>query len=211
MRILIADDHPAILAGMCKYLTDNCSAEIVAAVSNGEELFNYYIENKPDLAIVDLSMPIIDGLDAVKRILEIDKKAKILFYSVSVSKNEIYNCYKIGGVGFIPKDSPMGNFIKAINCVKNGNIFYSDVFTEEHFFEYEERSRVFKNRRKELSTREKDILFCVARGYSNKEISDTIHISIKTIENHRRNIRQKLNLVGSAEFIKFALNYTGLE
>lgn len=208
MNILIGDDHPIIREGLTEFLKKNSKVKNIYAVENGREAYNKYLSVKPDFVILDISMQEMNGLDAARKIIEHDPLAKILFYSININRSEIYSCYKAGGMGFVSKEEPLENILKAMKSITLNKVYYGDIFTEEKFLDYELKCNQTNKTVRNLSFREKDILHYVAEGYSNSEISEVLHISIKTIEDHRRNIRKKMNIVGKAEFVKFAINYS---
>jgi len=154
MKILIVDDHPVVLNGLASYLNYNKQYDIIGRLTNGIDAVKFFEKNNPDITILDLSMPDIDGLETAKRILCNNKDARILFCSVSMCRQKIYNCYKIGGLGFISKNKPMIKIVEAINCIKEGKLYFSDIFTKKHFVEYDNNSKLFKNKKKKLSVRE---------------------------------------------------------
>jgi len=208
VRVLIADDHPVFREG-CKSLFDKTpNITCVGAASNGIELVELFGKLKPDVILIDVSMPKLNGIEAAKLILKTDKKARILFYSVSTTKSEIYQMYKTGARGFISKDRKSPDLILAINQIYLGDIYFDDVFTLTDYENYSNICSEIKLEGKDLTPREKEVLELIAKNYTNKEIAETLFLSERTIEQRRRRIRAKLGLVGSTELIRFAIEYS---
>lgn len=206
--ILIGDDHPAILKGLTNYFKTRVNLDVVDTGINGQEILDKYQKHKPDVVILDISMPVLNGYETAKKILTTEEKANILFYSVNLSRSEIYSGYQLGGKGFISKGSELDVFEEAINEIIQGKLYFDDVFTEKHLEEYNESISFFGEKTRQLTLREKDVLAFAALGMKNQEISQKLFISVKTIEFHRNNIRKKLGLIGSAEFLKFAIEFS---
>lgn len=207
INILLGDDHPAILNGLKSYLVEKPNLNVVGACCNGVEVLEKYGECKPDVTILDISMPVLDGYEAAKRILQKNKNAKILFFSVSLCRAEIYQAYKLGAKGFVSKENELTIFEEAINSIYHNELYFDDCFTEKHFLEYDQVFKTTKKRPELLTKREKDVLPLVAQGFTNSQIADKLFLSVKTIEFHKKNLRRKLGLIGSAEFMKFALEF----
>ncbi|MFA8343212.1 MAG: response regulator [Rhodothermaceae bacterium] len=207
INILIGDDHPAVINGMENYFNNKSDINIAAKCKNGKETIEKYCKLKPDIVILDIYMPVVDGYEAAKEILKVDENAKILFYSVSLKRAEIYQTYKLGGKGFISKERELTVFDNAINIVYKNQLYFDNCFTEEQYKEYDEALMSVRKGRENLTNREKDILPLTARGLTNTQIAQKLDLSVKTIEFHKKNIRRKLGQIDSAEFIKFALEF----
>lgn len=211
MKILIGDDHPVVVNGLLEFLEKIPFCKVVGTANNGRAVCEQYKLLNPDVTIMDISMREMNGIDAARKIIEFDKSAKVVFYSINLNRSEIYSCYKLGGKGYVSKEEPLENLLDAIQWISNDKIYFGDFFSEENYTRYEEKCDQINNGKRNLSFREKDILFYVAQGFSNTDIAEVLNISVKTIEDHRRNIRKKKNLVGAAEFIKFAIEFANNE
>lgn len=210
VNILLADDHPMICEGIKHICTCENQLKLVKAVENGEQLVDCYSRILPDLIIVDLAMPIMDGIIAFKRIKEKHCNVKCLFYSFCGSKLEIYQLYTIGAKGYICKSRTAEEIVCAIKTIVSGNLYFDKNFSQNDFTKFQNS---FLNNEthlkgRNLSKRESDILVLVGQGLSNIKISEKLSISIKTVEVHRRNIRQKIGLKGSSELVKYAIKMT---
>jgi len=207
IKILLADDHPLICEGIKQIcLSDKCFNK-VKSVKNGEELVSSYSKIVPDLIIVDISMPVLDGVAAFKEIKKMNDNVKCLFYSFCGCKQEIYRLYELGAKGYICKSRTPREVLKAIRTVVSGDLYFDKSFSRKDFSEFQSSltKERFLNKKRRLSKREADIIIQVADGLSNNQISQKLEISVKTVEVHRRNIRKKFGLKGSSELMKYAI------
>ena len=207
MKLVLGDDHPVVISGLCNFFESDSRYNVVSTASNGREAVEMYKLHHPDFIILDISMEEMNGLDAGKKIIEYDKSALILYYSINLNRSEIYSCYKLGARGFVSKESSMEKLCEALDIISQGKLFFDDQFTEADYNKYIESYQQSNKGDRNLSFREKDILHLVAKGFSNIEISEKLCISVKTIEDHRRNIRKKKNIVGNTDFMKFAIEF----
>lgn len=207
INILLADDHPMICEGISKICLSNHYLKLIKSVENGEQLITSYSKIIPDLIIVDISMPVLGGMEAFERIKKNHNNVRCLFYSFCGSKLEIYKLYQLGANGYICKSRGTKEIIKAIKTVAAGNLYFDENFSHKDFVKFQNSTINNKSRMegKKLSKREADILILVAQGLTNIKIAEKLHISEKTVEVHRRNIRQKFGLIGSTELVKYAI------
>lgn len=201
-KIIVADDHPIIHQGVSRLEELDTSIKIIGNAMNGRELVDLCRRLKADIIIVDDSMPQMDGVTATSTILKKRKKSKIIFYTFSDNKNQIYERYKMGIKGYVLKSSPIEELLEAIRTVRDGHIYFNKEFPEATFDYYQSRS---KRAQFKLTYREKQVLKLIAKGYQNSEIAETLDLSVRTVEEHRRRIRRKYDLHGAHELIKFAL------
>ena len=202
VKILLADDHPLICKGFHQVVSEVDDFHLIDTLENGEDLIHSYIYHNPDVIIVDISMPKLDGIEAFKQIKQKDRNVKCLFYSFCGSKFEIFNLYEIGAKGYICKSSEGNLIVTAIRSVVNDQIFFDKSFSEKDYRKLKNADNLLG---KKLTKRESGILVLVAQGHSNKIIANKLSIAERTVEFHRRNIRLKFGLVGSTELVKFAL------
>ncbi|MFA8343211.1 MAG: response regulator [Rhodothermaceae bacterium] len=204
-KIIVADDHPIIHQGVSRLEELDTSIKIIGNAMNGRELVSMCRRMKADVIIVDDSMPVMDGVTATSTILRKRKKSKIIFYTFSNNKNQIYERYKMGIKGYVLKSSPLEDLLEAIRTVREGNLYFNQEFPESSFDYYQSRKRQtdFK-----LTYRERQVLKLIAQGFQNAEIAGSLDLSVRTIEEHRRRIRRKYDLNGANELIKFAIEST---
>lgn len=208
IRILIADDHPVFREGCESIFDKSPNIKCIGSASDGVELIDLYNELSPDIVLIDLSMPRLNGIDAARLILRNNKKARILFCSVTTTKSEIYQVYKAGAKGFISKDRKTPELVSAINKIYYGELYFDEVFTKEDYENYTSIKSEIRLEGKELTTKEKEVLELMAKNYTNKEIAEKLFLSERTVEQRRRRMRAKLGLVGSTELIRFAIEYS---
>jgi DNA-binding NarL/FixJ family response regulator len=209
-RIILADDHSILRLGLKAIIEQNFEFEIVAECANGTDTIRLADELLPDLIIMDISMPQMSGIEATKQILTKNPKIKIIALSMYSEKYFVIKMLKAGALGYILKDCVSSELFDAINSVLN-NRFYlskdiSSILTNEltHFGSLL-KDEIDIN----LTEREKTVLQNIAEGKSTKEIAFNMNVSTKTIETHRKNIMDKLNLHSIPDLTKFALK-TGI-
>lgn len=208
INIIIGDDHPIILKGLSLYLNEKPNLNVLAVCKTHFEILKQCSNLKPDILILDISMPVYNGIETAKKVLEKNPSIHILFYSITKNKSEIYNCYSVGGKGFISKDRELEEVETAIHKVYHNQLYFDSPFTTKDYESFREFSK-YKINSEELSFRHKEILSSIARGMSNKEMSEQLSLSIRSVENNRRQIRIKLGIKTNTELIKFALEKHG--
>ncbi len=212
IKILLADDHKLFRSGIMKILSEHNNLLVLGEAENGEQLIRKYYELNPDVMLVDISMPVLSGTEAVKRIRTIDPTAKALFLSMYDSEDYVYLCVKAGGLGLINKNSMEDELVDAIIKVYNGEKYFGINYTEQKLInlliKFENINKQDKNIEISLLTnREKQLLKLIGDGLTNLEIAGKMNISIRTIEVHRSNLIHKLGIKSLPELIKFAIEY----
>lgn len=212
IRIIVADDHALFRSGIISLLEDIREIFIVGQVENGQELIDKYFELKPDVILSDISMPIISGTDAVKKIKQKDPSVRALFLSMHEGEEYIYYCLKAGGSGLISKNILKGELVFAIRQVYNGNKYFGGAWTEEKlqalidkFDSTDVSNHPFNN---SLSAREIEVLKLIGEGLTSSEIAERTELSKRTIDSHRMHLMQKLNIKSLPELIRYAIQYT---
>lgn len=214
IRILAADDHNLFRSGIINLLENENDIFIVGEAETGEELIKKYFELKPDIVLADISMPVINGIDALREIKKNDDNTKFLFLSMHEGEEYIYYCYKAGAKGLISKKVLKGELLYAIRTINEGNQYFGVGVTDDEIKEILNKydKREVKTRFKEvkndiLTEREIQILKLISDGLTSAEIAEKLFVSKRTIDSHRTNIMQKLNLKSLPELIKYAINY----
>lgn len=206
IKILIADDHQIIRDGLKALLDKQEGIEVIALASTGREAVNQALEHKPDLVIMDIAMPDLNGIDATKKLLEAMPDLKIIALSMQTEKQFIAQMFQAGAVGYLLKECAFEELTQAIQAVNEGNSFLSPAISGTLIDDYVDNLNL-QSKAKEniLSNREREVLQLLAEGNSTKETAYTLNVSVKTIETHRRQIMNKLNLHSIAELTKYAL------
>lgn len=217
IRVLIADDHTLVRTGIINLMENEKEIFVVGEAETGEDLVRKYFELKPDVVLADIAMPGISGIEALKKIVEKDNLAKVLFLSMYEGDDYIYSCVKAGGMGLISKNVVKGELLYAIQTVNEGKRYFGINMTEDKVNEiidrYEKRSvkpdavLIPTAEGVLLTHREIQILKFISEGLTSNEIAEKLNIGKRTIDSHRTHLIQKLNLKSLPDLIKYAIKY----
>jgi two-component system, NarL family, response regulator NreC len=207
IRIVIAEDSKLLREGLCLMIKSDDTLEVVAEAADGFEAIAQCVEHTPDMAMLDLSMPKMDGLSAIKEIKRQIPGIKILALTIHDSEDFILECFKCGVQGYCLKDTSQDELLKAIHLVSSGKTFISPSIAGKVMEGYLEGKKHLKERSAwdTLTQREKEILKLVAEGYTSKEIAGMLCNSPKTIERHRANIMGKLSVNNVSQLTAIAI------
>lgn len=196
VRIVIAEDHTILREGLRSLLSSDPNFEIIREAEDGREAIRCVEKFKPDLILMDLSMPRMNGMEAISEIKKRFKETKILVLTVHKTEEYILATLKAGADGYILKDSTHAELMMAVKNVLSGKQYISPGISEKVIEGYLEGRKTLKARTawETLTQREREILKLIAEGYKNKEIADDLCISVKTVEKHRANLMEKLDL-----------------
>ena len=200
-RILLADDHALTLEGIRAVVEPH--HEIFGMVMDGRALFDAALRLQPDLIILDITMPLLNGIDAAVQIKKNLPEVKLLFLTMHVNPAYLEAALNAGGTGYVLKSGAREELLEAIKSVLNGRIYVTPSLSGEHLERFTDPSRAAATLR--LTTREREILQLIAEGRAGKEIAFILSISIKTVAFHRENIKRKLGLGTTAELTKHAI------
>jgi two-component system response regulator NreC len=201
-RILLADDHSVVRHGFQRILEAQEDMEVVGEASNGREAVDKAEQLQPDVIIMDVTMPELNGIEATRRIAEIAPRARVLALSMHRDSVYVREILRAGARGYLLKDSGEADFIAAVRAVARGEGFLSPSVSDAVLSDY--RKHV-TNPIDLLTSREREVLQLVAEGKSNKEIATALHLSVYTVEAHRGKIMEKLNLHSASELVRFAI------
>ena len=202
IRILLADDHSVVRHGFRRILDAQEGMEVVGEVSNGREAVEQAAALQPDLIIMDVTMPELNGIEATRRIAEIVPRARVLALSMHRDPVYVREILRAGARGYLLKDSSEVDLVSAIRAVAQGEGYLSPAVSEAVLSDY--RKHV-TNPIDLLTSREREVLQLVAEGKTNKEIATGLNLSVYTIEAHRGKIMEKLNLHSVSEMVRFAI------
>ena len=206
IRILLADDHKIVRTSLGKLLEKEMDFEIIGEADNGRDTVKLATEVLPDVVIMDIGMPELNGVEATKQIIQISDKIKIIALSMHSDKMFITGMFKAGASGYLLKDCAFDELVDAIKSVVNNKIYVSKEVTG--IVVNELLGAISKENltgTTNLSDREKEVLQLLAEGKSTKETAQALNLSIKTIESHRKNIMTKLNINTIPELTKYAV------
>ncbi len=203
IKILIVDDHPIMRDGICALLRLHDDIEIMGEASDGKESIQKALDFTPDVILMDLVMPGMNGLEAIGHLRKEIPAAKVLVLTQYETKQYILSAIKAGAVGYIPKKALSSELLTAIRAVHEGEPFLYPSAAVALIEDYRQQAEVEPYDR--LTAREREILKLVAEGHTSRKISDMLHISLKTVQGHRMKITKKLGLGNRTELIKYAM------
>ena len=205
-RIVIAEDHTILREGLRSLLCSDPEFDVVGEAEDGRDAIRCVEALSPDLVLMDLSMPRMNGLDAIKEIKKQNPEIKIIVLTVHKTEEYILATLKAGADGYVLKDATHSELVMAIKNVIAGKRYLSPGISEKVIEGYLEGRRTLKTKSSwdTLTQREREILKLIAEGYKNKEVADYLYISLKTVEKHRSNLMRKLDLHNVAALTAFA-------
>jgi DNA-binding NarL/FixJ family response regulator len=206
IRILLADDHTILRNGIQALLSDEEDMEVVAEAEDGRTSVSQACQFEPDIAVVDIAMPLLNGLETTRKINKQCPHVKVLILSMHDNEEYIRQVLQAGAMGYILKDATAKELIQAIRLVYNGESVLSPAVTRLVIEDYLRWGGIRPIGNEDiLSPREREVLQLIAEGYTNKQIAEILTISIKTVQAHRLNLMQKLDLHDRGELIKYAI------
>jgi DNA-binding NarL/FixJ family response regulator len=207
-RVLLADDHKIVRDGL-RLLIGRCEdMEVVAEAETGRDAVRLSRKHLPQIVIMDISMPDLNGIDATRQILAEVEGVKVIALSMHSDKQYVDGMLRAGVSGYLLKDCAADELIQCIRIVLSGRICLSPGITGILVHEYLQPTKdQILSAHAELSDREREVLQLIAEGHSTKDIAQSLHISIKTVETHRKNIMEKANLHSVAELTKYAIRH----
>jgi DNA-binding NarL/FixJ family response regulator len=210
INVIIVDDHQMFIDGVKSILKSEKNIRITGEALNGLQLFELFKTELPDIVLMDINMPGMDGIEATKIIAAKYAKVKVIVLSMHSSKEFVAGLIEAGASGYILKNTGRKELVQAIQAVSEGKTFYSNAVTEVIMDSFKNPARQISNPElAQLTDREKEVLKLIAREYSTKQIAEELFISSNTVETHRKNIMSKINAKNMAGLVKYALQ-TGL-
>ena len=204
-RVLLADDHQIVLEGLKNLLEQDF--ELVGMVMDGKALVNKALKLLPDVIVVDISMPLLNGIEAVRQIRSTDERIKVVFLTMHPDATYAAMAFDAGASGYVLKNSASRELITAINEAMRGRTYVTPRIAGELMQTYKKSRPGDKQFERKLTHRQEEILQLLAEGHSAKEIANMLSISPRTVETHKYNMMQELNLKTTADLIKFAIKH----
>lgn len=207
LRILLADDHTLVRQGFRKLLEERPEWEVVAEAGDGREAVRLAEQFKPDICILDVAMPLLNGIEATRQIARRVPTTRILILSMYSDEAYVAQILQAGAAGYILKDSVGVDLIHAVSEVARGKSFFSPIIARVMLDDYVRQltDKGVADRFESLSDREREVFQLVAEGKVNKEIATLLSISLSTVETHRARIMEKLDLHSAAEIVLYAV------
>ena len=208
IRILIADDHTIVRQGLARLLEDQPDFKVVGEAYDGRMAIEKAMALLPDVVVMDIAMPLLNGIEAARRIRKNLPKIKILILSMYSQEHYIHELLEAGISGYLLKESSGRDIIKAIQAAMKGETFLSPSISKVLVDSYlsMRKSSPKEERFNLLSNREREIFQMIAEGHSTKSISDLLCVSLSTVKTHRRNIMEKLEVTGTAQLIHLGVS-----
>ena len=204
IRVLLADDHGIVRDGLRRIVEESGDMDVVAEAADGREALRLVAETVPDVAVVDISMPGIDGLEVVQRLQDSHPKLPVLILTMHEEAQYIVRAVEAGAMGYLTKQSAPEQLVTAIRKINQGQRYMTDEATEALALRIARGARD-KTPLDSLSMRELQVLRRLAMGHTNREIAQAYSLSIKTVDTYRARLLKKLDLRNNAELIRFAI------
>jgi DNA-binding NarL/FixJ family response regulator len=212
IRVVLADDHPIVRDGLRKLLSLEDDIDVVGEAADGREVLQVVQDTQPDIVILDLRMPNMDGLSALHALQQLERKPKIIVLTASEDKNEFVQAMKLGCSGIVLKQTAPELIVKSIRKVYSGEIWLDSHTTAAVMRQFASPTEVMGGHpgrgreRSPLSQREREIVSLVAQGYKNREMAEKMFISEQTVKNHLHNIFDKLGVSDRLELALYAIH-----
>lgn len=202
IKLVLADDHRLMQDGLKSRLEREYNLSILACVGTGDDALDMTRKLKPDVLLLDINMPRMNGLEVLERIQQSNLNTSVIMLSMHDSKDYVIRAVKAGAKGYVLKDVSSDELVLAINQVAQGRSYLCPQASDKLLAQFNEKPA---ERDETLSKRESDVLKAIVSGCGNKDIADTLHISVRTVETHRLRIKKKLGASSTAALVKLAL------
>ena len=207
VRVLVADDHTLVRKGLVSLLAESGECEVVAEAADGLEAVEKARATHPDVVILDLSMPRLTGLEAVRRIREALPQTRVLMLTVHEEEEYVLPLVRAGASGYLIKDSAVAELLAAVRALHAGQGYFGPQAARVLAEQYRHPERASGDPYGDLSPREREVFHLVIEGRTTKEIARVLGISVKTADNHRYRLMEKLGLRNTAELVRYAARH----
>ena len=202
IRILIADDHDIVRAGLRRILEAHANWEVVAEAGDGKDAIRKAVETKPDIVVIDYSLPMLNGTEVTREIRSRLPKTEVLIFTMHDNERLIEDLLSAGARGYVLKTDAKQYLVEAIEALAAHKPYFTGKVSKTLLDAYLARSRVEKG---PLTNREREVVQLIAEGYTNKQIANLLHLSLKTVETHRAAIMRKLDASSTADLVRYAI------
>lgn len=204
VRVLVADDHTIVRQGLVSLLVESGECEVVAEAADGIEAVEKALATRPEVAILDLSMPRLGGVEVVRRIHEAVPQTRVLVLTVHEEEEYVLPLVRVGASGYLIKDSAVTDLLAAVRALHAGQSYFGPQAARALAEQYRHPERALDDPYGALSPREREVFHLVVDGRTTKEIARALGISIKTADNHRYRLMEKLDVHNTAELVRYA-------
>jgi DNA-binding NarL/FixJ family response regulator len=205
VRLLLVDDHWLVRASLKSLLDDFKGVEVVAEASNGREALEQIAQHRPDLILMDISMPELNGVEATRRIVDQHPDTRVIVLSMHASEEHVLRALRAGASGYVLKGSAPRELELAIDAVARGQLFLSPAISRHIIEIYLNRTAEKSSALDQLTPRQREILQLIAEGHSSKQIAQMLDTSVKTIESHRASLMERLDIHDIAGLVRYAV------
>lgn len=202
LRILVADDHTLVRAGFCSLVENIAGVEVVAEAEDGHQALELIDQHRPDIVLMDITMPRLNGLDVAARVIDRHPHVRIIILSMHPDEEYVLRALRIGVSGYLIKDAGTDELEMAIRSVAQGKTFLSPSISEK-VAEYVRR--VGDGSEELLTSRQREVLQLIAEGLTSREIAEMLEISVKTVESHRTHLMSRLEIHDVAGLVRYAI------
>jgi two-component system response regulator NreC len=207
LKVLIAEDHGVVRKGLRLLLEQHTELVVIGEAANGREAVELAALLAPQVIIMDVTMPLLNGLEAADQILQSHRQIGVIMLTMHADESYVLRALSIGVKGYLLKESAEDDLLLAVKAVANGKTFFSPAITQTLLEDYIRvlRQEGLSDSFDLLTTREKEVLQLLAEGKTNKEVAGLLNVSPHTVESHRTNLMQKLNIHNTAEIVLYAV------
>lgn len=206
IKILLVDDHPVVRKGIASCLSQHANLEIIGEAADGREALRKAREMLPDIVLMDIDMPHMNGLAVTDLLRKDAPKVKVLILSMHSNTDYVLRIIQSGARGYVLKDASTKELLRAISAVNSGEAFFSPEVARAALNQYVKGTGTPNSEAQQLTNREREVLVHIADGLSNKEIASQLGVGVRTVETHRERIMRKLNIHSVAGLTKFAIS-----
>lgn len=209
IKVVLVDDHQLVRDGIKSLISDSFGIDVIGEAACAAELFQMMKQRLPDVILMDISLPNMSGIEITRTIKKDHPQIKVLILSMYTSEDFVFNAFKAGISGYLPKNTTRDELLLAIESVNSGAEYFSksisDIILKSFVNSAKYGNHITGDKMELLTNRESQILKLVVEGYSNQQIADQLSISIRTMETHKTSILKKLNLNNTVDLVKFAI------
>jgi two-component system response regulator NreC len=205
IKVLLVEDHTIVRKGLRSLLDGEADIQVVGEAEDGQQAVEKAQLLLPDVVLMDITMPVLNGLEATRQIKSLHPRIKVVVLTVHSTREYVFQILQAGGSGYVLKQAAVSELIQAIRAVYQGDSFLSPSISRQVVDEYGRRAAAMEDKYDKLTAREREVLQMVAEGRTNRQIAGLMHVTIKTVEAHRSSLMNKLDLHSIAELTKYAL------